>query len=1282
MTSSAKLIESLHQWIASLRERSWHWAAIDNEQPLRSELFSADQMEQHGNALATQHKLALGRAPDQLLPRLAANEAALIGVCNLLTDAVAAQQRVPPAGEWLLDNFYLIEEQIRTTEKHLPKGYSLGLPRLAQGPSAGLPRVYDIALEIISHGDGRIDTEGLTRFVAAYQSETTLKLGELWAIPIMLRLAVIENLRRVGMRIATGWSKRDLANTWADQMTVTAEKDPKSLILVIADMARSNPPMVSAFVAELARRLQGHGPALALPLTWIEQRLSESGLTIELLIQSENQQQAADQVSISNSIGSLRVIAAMDWKEFVETLSHVEQTLREDPYGIYGRMDFATRDQYRHAAERIAKRGQLAEWEVARKAVELATHSAQDASGAPLDEQARHVGFYLTGKGLNQLETWAQARPSATESLRRILKRHPLCLYLSSIALISGLAYIYFISIAQSFGLHGLLLWSFGMLALIASSQPAVALTNWLATLLLAPRALPRMDFSEGIPPQARTLVVVPTMLTSAQGVEDLIEALEVRFLANRDERLHFGLLTDLLDAPQEVLPEDAPLVRLAEARITGLNEKYGGDLNRGDKFFLFHRARQWNPAEKCWMGFERKRGKLASLNALLRGGESTDPGGGFARVTGDASVLSNVKYVITLDTDTQLPRDTARQFIGAMAHPLNRPRYDATKMRVVEGYGILQPRVAIGLPGANRSRYARLFSGDSGIDPYTRAVSDVYQDAFGEGSFIGKGIYDVDAFEHALAGRFPKNRVLSHDLLEGCYARAGLLSDVQLYEDYPARYSADVSRRHRWIRGDWQLAGWLFRHVPGQRNAGLAGRQGCPHRNPLSSLSQWKLFDNLRRSIVPAALTTLLLLSWTVLPQAAMPTLWVIATLLFPSLCGTLLDLLRKPDDALPIQHLRAVAASLGLRLQQLVLELACLPYEAFFSLDAILRTIWRMQVSRRHLLEWNPSSEVERASTTRDGSSLAASFRAMWFAPTLAASVTLYLAGSHPAVLCVAGPILLLWLASPFATWWISRPLAQRAVSLSLEQTRFLQGIARRTWAFFEHCVGPAGHWLPPDNYQEDRAEILAPRTSPTNMGMALLANLAAYDFGYIPAGQVIERTASTLGTMLGLARFRGHFYNWYDTQTLQPLPPLYVSTVDSGNLAGHLLTLCPGLEGLAEAGIIPAQCLAGLSDTFRLYVESAQGATSGLAIAFSDELDTATRQSAGAALVVGHATLLRLDARAKALLAGIDGNTAPPESIEWAQALARQCREALAELDFLVPWLTPAPAPHGME
>jgi len=1248
--------ESLAQWRQgrpgnrlAVRERG-------DEPPLRAALFSAIQMEQHGKDLAASHLLMSGHPPDRLLARLTENEKILLDVCRLLMAAVAENRRVAPAGEWLLDNFYLIEDQIRTAKRHLPKGYSRELPRLRHGLSAGLPRVYDLALEIIAHGDGRVDPENLNHFVAAYQTVTTLKLGELWAIPIMLRLALIENLRRVAARIAAGRTDQNLADAWADAMMVMAERDPKNLILVIADMARSNPPLSGTFVAELARRLQGQSSALALPLTWIEQQLAESHRTIEQLVQIENQQQAADQVSIGNSIGSLRALGATDWRTFVENGSLVERILRDDPHGLYGRMEFAARDRYRHVVETIAKHSQFSEAEVARAAVELARKGAlASASG----EREAHVGFYLIDRGLVLLERQAGARVRTLESLRRRGRQFPLSLYLGAIALLAVLITAGLLEPLRAEELPSWLFVLLGLLALLGTSQLAVALVNWAATLLTTPAPLPRMDFSDGIPADRRTLVVTPTMLTSTEGIESLVEALEVRFLANRDDGLHFALLTDFRDAPLETLSTDASLVALAARRIAALNAKY--PRAHGDSFFLFHRPRRWNARERIWMGYERKRGKLADLNALLRG----DAADRFALIVGETAILADVRYVITLDTDTQLPRDTACQLVGAMAHPLNRPVYDRDRERVCEGYGILQPRVAVSLPGANRSRYARLHGSDAGIDPYTHAVSDVYQDWFQEGSFIGKGIYDVDAFELSLEGRFPENRILSHDLLEGCYARSGLLSDVQLYEDFPISYSADVSRQYRWIRGDWQIAHWLLPWVPGVT--------GGARRNPLSALSRWKLADNLRRSLVPAALTLSLVLGWVFLASPGVWTLALLSIVLIPAIMTALPNLLRKPGDVVWSTHLVAALRAVVRQGMQAVFTLVCLPYEGFYSLEAMLRTLWRLGISHQGLLEWTSSGDLDH-----QGRGVASFYRRMWIGPALAAFTAMGLTLVDPARFWVAGPILVLWLASPAIAWWLSCPLTHRKARLSLGQVQFLGTAARKTWAFFETFVGPDDHWLPPDNYQEHPAPVVAHRTSPTNMGLSLLANLAAYDFGYLPVGGLIARTTGALSTMAGLERYRGHCFNWYDTQTLKPLKPLYISSVDSGNLAGHLLTLQPGLLALIDAPILNARWLDGIDDSFRILVEALTSDPEHRRKTVLPEALTSFRlrlESAAQVPPTGLAAtcdcLESLATAADALAQDLTERT-EGDANAWALSLARQCRGILDDLLFLVPWL----------
>jgi cellobiose phosphorylase len=1220
------------------------------EPPMRSELFSADQMEQHGKTLANSHILNLHPKPEQqLLISLAENEVLLFEVHNMLTETVNANKQITPAGEWLLDNFYLIEEQIRTAKRHLPKSYNRELPRLSNGPSKNLPRVYDLAQEIISHGDGRVDPENLIRFIAAYQTIKDLKLGELWAVPTMLRLALIENLRRVAVRVAAGRIERDLADSWADQMISVAGKDPKNLILIMADMARSDPPMTTPFVSEFTRKLQDLSPALISPLSWIEQHLSESGLTIEKLIQSGNQQQAADQVSISNSIGSLRFLESMDWRKFVEKMSTVEQILYTDPAGVYGKMDFITRDSYRHVIEKIAKKSDLSESEIAQKAISLTLEG--DAKNGKKDRTS-HVGFYLIDKGVNQLEALVKVRFSFSAFQRKVKSRIPLLIYISPILLLTAVFTACLLSKAYAGGLHGQQLWIICFLFLLCSSQLAVELVNWISTMLAKPQPLPRMDFSDGIPPEFSTLVVIPAMLINEQNIKELVESLEVRFLANRDRNLHFSLLTDFQDSDKETLKEDAPLVSLVVDEIKKLNEKYNNS-NSGS-FFLFHRPRQWNPRERLWMGYERKRGKLEELNSMLLSGSKIR----FSQIIGKSEILSSIKYIITLDIDTQLPRDSAYPLVGAMAHPLNHVCYDEEKKSVSAGYTILQPRIAVSLPGTNRSHYARLYGSQSGIDPYTRTVSDVYQDVFGEGSYIGKGIYDVNVFVRALNGRFPENKILSHDLIEGCHTRAGLLSDVQLYEEYPSTYNTDVNRRHRWIRGDWQLIGWLLPFVSSQ--------SGSLQRNPLSGLSRWKIFDNLRRSLIPLSLILMFLFGWLVLSQAWFWTLAAIGIILIPSVAISILDVFKKPVDMHLHQHLAFILGSAAMYLAQALFTLITLPYEAYYSMDAIIRTLWRLMISHKKLLEWNPSNIIGRINRL----SLFNSYRRMWISPAIVISIIIYCEYINLAFPIVAIPILFLWVLSPTVTWWLSLPVERPIPRLSVDQKLFLHNLSRKTWSFFETFVGPVDNWLPPDNFQEFPGGEVAHRTSPTNIGLALLANLSAYDFGYISAGILIDRTSKAFQSMESLERFKGHFFNWYDTQSLLPLRPFYISSVDSGNLAGFLLTLRQGLLALPDVKIISNQLFEGINDTFRILLDAAEGIDPNLFDQLQIDLDVASKFSSSnlleSWLILQQLTESTSKVREKFI------ETSEKEVLRWAEAIASQCRNSLDELTFLAPWL----------
>ncbi len=1235
-----------------------------DEKPLRAELYSVDQLERHAKLLAASHQISTSRTTDQLIPRLNENERILIHAHDVVTAAVKLNRSVAPAAEWLLDNFYLIEEQIRTARRHLPRSYSRELPCLANGPAAGFPRAYGIALELIAHGDGRLDAVSLNGFIASYQTITPLKLGELWAVPIMMRLALIENLRRVATRITAGRKDRDLAHDWTERMVQVVEQNPTDLILVMADMARANPPLSGAFLAEMTRHLQGQSRYFTFVNNWLENRLAEQGFTVEQLVRADGQEQAADQVSMGNSINSLRFLSSNDWREFVENHSSVEHILREEPAGVYPNMDFATRDRYRHEVETIAKRTRLSESDVARKAVQL---SRAQIGQARFDDRAAHVGYYLIDRGRGTLERSVAMRSSLGIRVARIGRRFPLFFYLAAILPLAGALTATFLAVSAQFGASALFLGVIALPAAMCALHLSIGVVNLLATLLVHPRPLPRLDFREGVPPEHRAIVVVPTMLSNPDMVADLLEGLEVRYLANRDANLHFALLTDLEDAPQESLPGDDGLVRQAQEGIELLNRKY--EAHRTDIFYLFHRPRRWNAQEGLWMGYERKRGKLAEFNALLRGKPAQ-----FAQVVGDTTILPQVRYVITLDTDTQLPRDTAREMAGAMAHVLNRPVIDSTQRRVVSGYGILQPRVGVCLPSARRSWFVRLFGGDPGVDPYTRVVSDLYQDLFGEGSFIGKGIYDVDAFTQC-CDNFPENTVLSHDLLESAYARSGLLSDVELYEDYPSRYPTDVSRRHRWIRGDWQIIGWLLPRVPGP-----GGRRV---KNTIAALSWWKIFDNLRRSLAPAAAVILLLGCWlaTASPVGMLATFFVLAAAGAVPLLVVLADLVRKSPDLPLAIHLRVVVGTLGKQATQYLFGLTFLPYEAYTSLDAIVRTLMRTLWTRHRLLEWKTFTAAHRDART----DLPSFLRSMWIGPAIAAATIGFLFAFQSALIPFAGPLLGLWFVSPGVAWWLSRSLPVPAPRLSDMQRQFLEKLSRRTWRYFEDLVTAEENWLPPDNLQEGPVRGIASRTSPTNIGVALLANLAAYDFGYCSAGQMLDRMLKTFDSLGRMERYRGHFYNWYETRTLKPLQPRYVSTVDSGNLAGHLMVLRSGLLELTDARALPPRFFGGLCDTVRVLLDVARGLkptqeeNSGPLVPpdllrrierLEEDLKNPPETASAAA-----ALMQRLPIAASAIASAIGANR---ELQWWARTVERSCAEHRDDFLRVAAWSILSPPP----
>ena len=1177
---------------------------------LRAELLSIEQLKRHAITLAKQHQINTHAGPDKLLARLAENEQVISKAYLIITtlgiNSEKSNQKLSPAENWLLDNYYLIQQQFTLARRHLPRGYSRQLPRILDGASEGFPRIYDLALSLISHMDGRVDKANATQFISAYQGVEPLMLGELWAFPIMLQLSLLENLRRVAVRIANVRQEQEQAIIWADRMLVAAENAPKQLIQLLAKFAAADIPLTAPFVEEFYSKLQDQGSSMMFVQTWVEQQLLLQNITATQLLESASRKAAANQISIANSISSLRFISAMDWRNFVESCSVVEQILAEDPASEYARQDFATRDRYRHAVEDIAylcakknsnrltqfftsnqnkqNNNHCAEFEIktAQQAVEL----AQLAKNTLVhNHRSGHVGYYLVDDGVCNLKDKLNCRSRLSFILGRACKPYSLSLYLSAIMglstiLTASLVIIFnqyflennaFSNFALNTSFTGFLLAIFSLFGLVASSSLAVAIVNLIVTKTFKPHILPRLDFSKGIPEQHRCMVVVPTLIGSKLEIDSLIEALEIRYLGNQDAQLFFALLTDFRDAQSREMPEDAALIAHMQACIEALNTKYLVD--RACIFYSFHRQREWNEIDKIWMGYERKRGKLEQFNTLLRDGDMESVNkNGFSNIVGDKSILSSIQYIITLDTDMQLPRDSARQLIGNMAHTLNKPVFDANIGRVTQGYGILQPRTSVGLVSASQTLFSQLYAGDSGIDPYTREVSDVYQDIFAEGSYVGKGIYHIDAFRIAIDGFMPSNLILSHDLLESGYARSALVTDVDLIEDYPASYLMDINRRHRWIRGDWQLAGWLLPKV-----RAMDGLSANRRPNPLSALLRWKIIDNLRRSLVPIALFLLLMTSVVLIfaPKSG----WLILTFVMmiiylPACLNGLLTLFKKQSESSILAHLKSAFQSIGSAFWVATLQLIFLPFEMAIHIDAIINSAGRMLFTKRGLMQWHSSVYARRNACI----SLSEFYSEMWVSPVIAIILFIFIIGiellispltshlSSPWLL--SGPILISWFLAPLLAWVISKPITSKELGLTASQQVFLHEQAKLTWQYFAQFVNAENNWLPPDNVQVYPSTMVAPRTSPTNMGMGLLANLAAYDFGYIQADELLMLTEKTVASMEKLSRHHGHFYNWYNTQNLQVLHPQYVSTVDSGNLMGCLITLQAGLLEINSA------------------------------------------------------------------------------------------------------------------
>ena len=1085
-----------------------------------------------------------------------------IGTASLeLSEAVALGQRSTPVVEWILDNHYILESSIRDVQQNLSRKFYRELTVLESTSCRGFPRIYGLAKELVSNTALRIDGDSIVSFLQAYQSIATLSSAELWAIPQMLRIALIEGILTVTAEGLAELRERETADFWAHRLISADRHNSNHVFSIMAELTENYPAPGSSFVYQLVDHLYGEESSMALVHSWLGRIHHQP---IEEINSREQERQTRVQIEAGNAFSSLRELERLDWKEIFERLSRVEQLLRHDPAGIYGRMDFSTRDWYRRSLEKISRRSEKTEEEVAMAAVDLARRAAEELSD---DERRSHLGTFLIGERKDELHRLSGSRKAVKDRLRGWATDHHTAVYLSGIFIFTTV----FAAILFLFGLSSSSLYFRILLcgiALIPLSQLSMEVVNYLVMRLFPPRKLPKMEFKiTGVPDRFRTLVVVPMMLTDEQTIDEQVQKLEIRYLANREDNLFFSLFTDFTDSDNQRTTQDKRLLDRVSAALEVLNQRCGAG-----RFFLFHRERVWSDSEQKYIGWERKRGKLEELNRLIDG--SRPKNSPKLVHLGNPEQLKTVRFIITLDSDTLMPAGTARRLIETLAHPLNLPRFD-TEGRICTGtYTIIQPLVSPSLPSTNASPFSRLFAHVIGLDPYSSMISDVYQDFAGEGSYHGKGIYDVRAFSRILSGRFPDNLLLSHDLIEGAHVRVGFASDIELIDEFPRDYRTFASRLHRWIRGDWQIADWVLPKVPDSTGNRVPNR--------LSWFSRWKILDNLRRSLIAPASLILLALAWTANSETAIAASGIVALQL-------IFNTLVKP---LTIATSRGGFKGLSVRklshdLLRALAEASLIPFQSILVFNALALVGYRRFVSHKKLLEWKVGPGKHHSFLNHLPMQLGV-MGIISLCSGITGAALLFLA---PGRLVFVAPWLVLWILLPLTGWLLNRrPLPKsRSADLPEKDRIYLRKIARRSWRYYSDFVCEETSWLPPDNYQVSHQDRLAMRTSPTNIGLWMLSAAAAHNFGYCTIDQVISLLSKSMETISGLQRFEGHLLNWYDLQTLKPLEPRYISMVDSGNLIGTLWALEQSLLRMIETPLLDKRLFDGLSDTAEIYEET---------------------------------------------------------------------------------------------
>ena len=1129
---------------------------IDHNDSIRSTYFNTEELRACGEELSRDGAHSLPSfGPFDFFQRHRENEKEILRVYRATAADVDAGATITPAAEWLLDNHYIVEEAIQEVRRDFPRRFYGQLPRMSVGGNE-IPRVLALAWLYVAHTHSTVSTDALEAMVDGFQDKESLEIGELWALPSFIRFVLIENLRRIATRVERSRNMRGKANEVADEIIRLNDETASLDVLKRAEAFADDNTFIAQFFYRLRNAAQTSGFAVA----WIEERLERAGTDIEEVMLAEQNRLSSGNVTMGNIIKSLREIDDTEWSVWFEEVSKVDKIFRE--HTDYEALDFGSRNAYRNRIEKLARRSRKSETEVALAAVALAEEAAANGSADPRET---NIGAFIVGRHRRKLEARIGYPPAMLQQTLRFVRRLNWFAIAGPVILLTVLA----MAIVGWFMVQADMSWpviSFFMLMFaLPASEGATGLFNTLVTYFVRPTRLVGYEFKEGIPEDAKTLLVVPCLITNRDSVDELIRNLEVHYLANPRGEISFALLSDWRDSNVEESAADLEILDYAKREIATLNARYTHDGKT--RFHLLHRRRLFNPNEGVWMGWERKRGKLHELNLLLRGDRDT------SYLPGANTVPENVQYVMTLDADTRLMRDAVTKLVGKLHHPINRPVLDPKTNRVTHGYGILQPRVTPSLTtGKDASVFQRVYSVGRGLDPYVFTVSDVYQDLTGEGSFTGKGLYHVDAFEASLKGRIDENSVLSHDLLEGSFARCALVTDVELVEDFPTRYEVEVSRQHRWARGDWQLLPYIL-----------------DTKHGVTALGRWKMIDNLRRSLTPIAWFFASVLGWYFMdPLGAL--VWQIL-LIFSLFVAPTLSLVTgifpRSTDIIPRAHFYSVWSDIRSANAQVALRIVFIADSACIMTDAIARSVYRLFVSRKLMLEWRTAASIQSSAQ----GSPQDYYRSMWHAPAIAVLSIILSAIPGDNAFLVGIPFAILWILSPLVAWYVSqsaetedRLFVPEPVSVELRK------IARRTWRYYEAFVTEEQNFLPPDNFQERPEPILAKRTSPTNIGVYLLSVISARNFGWVNFTDTIERLERTIATVDRMEKYRGHLFNWYHTDSLQTLGPRYVSAVDSGNLAGHLIAVSSACRIWAEAPSAHLQgSLDGIGDVAGILAET---------------------------------------------------------------------------------------------